>query len=135
MFGSFQGSALRIEVEAPATLLRQSLTHPDKLQQWLWPQRLSTGLPEQLTPGLSFTSWLGPIAVDHQVAIADPNCLRLILSRGIDGFHEWSWGEGWVQSQLEGVSLLPLHLAQTLNLLRLRQFLKLQGYLETQTRS
>jgi len=44
-----------------------------------------------------------------------------LLSQGIDGFHEWYWGEGWVQSRLEGVSILP-NLGQTLNLLRLRQF-------------
>lgn len=32
-------------------------------------------------------------------------------------------GEGWVQSRLEGISILPLNLGQTLNLIRLRDFL------------
>lgn len=132
MFGSFQGSTLRIEVDASATLLRQSLTSPAKLQQWLWPQRLSGGLPEFLTPALTFTSWLGPIAIEHQVERLDTSSLCLLLSGGIDGFHAWSWGDGWVQSQLEGVTLLPLNLCQTLNLLRLRQFLSLQERLTPQ---
>ncbi|MEG5215625.1 hypothetical protein QUB48_07680 [Microcoleus sp. ARI1-A5] len=38
-------------------------------------------------------------------------------------FHQWYWGDGWVQSRLEGVSLLPLNLGQTASLLRLREFL------------
>ncbi|MGB5971491.1 MAG: hypothetical protein WBG70_24515, partial [Spirulinaceae cyanobacterium] len=58
-----------------------------------------------------------------QVEIASPNCLRLLLSKGIDGYHEWYWGEGWVQSRLEGISYLPLNLGQTLSLVKLRQFL------------
>lgn len=126
MFGSFQSSALRIEVDASAALLRESLTSPAKLQQWLWPQRLSEGLPELLTPGLTFTSWLGPIAIEHQVERLSANSLCLLLSGSIDGFHAWAWGDGWVQSQLEGVTLLPLNLSQTLNLWRLQQFLSLE---------
>jgi hypothetical protein len=55
--------------------------------------------------------------------IAEHNCLRLLLSLGIDGFHDWYWGDGWVQSRLEGVSLLALNLEQTASLLRLREFL------------
>jgi hypothetical protein len=55
--------------------------------------------------------------------MAEQNCLRLLLSLGIDGFHEWYWGDGWVQSLLEGVSLLALNLEQTASLLRLRGFL------------
>lgn len=126
MLGTFQQSELRIEVEASATLLRESLTRPAQMQQWLWPQRLAVGLPEELQRELLFTSWLGPVAVQHFVDVSEPNCLRLLLSQGIDGFHEWSWGENWVQSRLEGVSLLPLNLGQTLGLLRLRQFLNIQ---------
>ncbi|NER31264.1 MAG: hypothetical protein F6J89_27510, partial [Symploca sp. SIO1C4] len=64
-----------------------------------------------------------PVTIQHQTEVVDDNCLRLILSQGIDGFHEWYWGDGWVQSRLEGVSLLPLNLGQTINLLQLRQFL------------
>ncbi|MEG4629803.1 hypothetical protein QUB56_09295 [Microcoleus sp. AR_TQ3_B6] len=55
--------------------------------------------------------------------IAEHNCLRLLLSQGIDGFHEWYGGDGWLQSRLEGVSLLALSLGQTASLLRLREFL------------
>lgn len=131
MLGNFQQSALRIEVEASEAALRKSLTVPTQMQQWLWPQRLATGLPEQLYPGLVFMSWLGPIKIQHHVDRVESNGLRLLLSQGIDGFHEWSWGEGWVQSRLEGVSLLPLNLGQTLSLLRLRQFLSTQRVLDS----
>lgn len=124
MLGTFQQSHLRIEVEAPHAVIRDSLLQSERLRQWLQPQRLSQGLPEQLHEGLTFTTWLGPVAIQHQVQIAQPNCLRLLLSQGIDGYHEWYWGEGWLQSRLEGVSLLPLNLGQTLNLVRLRQFLE-----------
>ncbi len=122
MLGSFQKSQLRIELAASELVLRDSLTRPQKLQEWLWPQRLSAGLPEQLAVGLTYTSSFGPVTVQHRVDVMENHCLRLILSQGIDGFHEWYWGEGWVQSRLEGVSLLPLNLLQTLSLLRLRQF-------------
>lgn len=124
MLGIFQQSSLRIEVAASEAVLRQSLTDSGKLQEWLSPLRLERGLPEQLQPGLTFTSWAGPIAIQHYVEQVQPNSLRLLLSKGIDGFHEWYWGDGWVQSRLEGISLLPLNLAQTASLLQLRQFLK-----------
>jgi hypothetical protein len=126
MLGNFHQSQLRIEVEASETAIRDSLLRPVQLQQWLWPQRLTAGMPEQLHQGLTFTSWTGPVAIHHQVEVATPTCLRLLLSQGIDGFHEWYWGEGWVQSRLEGISILPLNLGQTFNLLRLRQFLAAQ---------
>lgn len=142
MLGNFQSSNLRIEMSASQTAIRDSLMRPESLRQWLWPQRLSDGLPLVLESGLSFTSWIGPVAIAHHVEavflerhetigtnasqgtqIAESNCLRTLLSQGIDGFHEWMWGEGWVQSRLEGITLLPLNLAHTLSLLRLRQFL------------
>jgi len=123
MLGTFQQSHLRIEVEAPHPVIRDSLLHSEHLRRWLWPQQISAGLPEQLHQGLTFTTWAGPVAIQHQVQVAQSNCLRLLLSQGIDGYHEWYWGEGWVQSRLEGVSMLPLNLAQTLSLLRLRQFI------------
>lgn len=123
MLGSFQQSNLRIEVPAIEQTLRESLLHPTHLQQWLSPIRLSAGLPEQLQVGLTYTSWVGPVPIQHVVDQVGTNCLRLLLSQGIDGFHEWQWGDGWVQSRLEGVSLLPINLGQTLSLLRLRQFL------------
>lgn len=126
MLGKFQQSHLRIELEAPAHLIGASLLQTRQLGQWLFPQRLESGLPEKLTSGSSFTSWIGFVAIRHEVEVADSNCLRFLLSQGIDGYHEWSWGEGWVQSRLEGISLLPLNLGQTLSLLRLRQFLAWQ---------
>ncbi len=123
MLGTFQQSHLRIEIAAPQIAIRDSLLQPEQLRRWLWPQQFSAGLPENLHPGLTFTTWTGPVAIQHQVEVQDSNCLRMLLSQGIDGYHEWSWGEGWVQSRLEGVSLLPLNLGHTLNLLRLREFL------------
>lgn len=123
MLGTFQQSQLRIEVEASATAIRESLLHPEQLRKWLWFQRLSPGMPEQLHQGFAFTSWAGPIAIRHQIEIATPVCVRFLLSQGVDGYHEWYWGEGWVQSSLAGISLLPLNMAQTMSLLSLRQFL------------
>jgi hypothetical protein len=123
MLGTFQQSKLRIEVEASEATIKESLSSSSQLQEWLRFQRFDTGLPPQIHPGLVFTTWVGPVAIQHQVDVAESNCLRLLLSGGIDGFHEWYWGEGWVQSRLEGVSLLPLSLGQTLSLLRLREYL------------
>ncbi len=123
MLGTFQHSSLRIEVNAKEADIRDSLMRPSQLQQWLWLQQFSPGLPEQFQTGLIFTSSLGPVTIEHYVDVAQPNCLRLLLSRGIDGFHEWYWGEGWIQSRLEGISLLPLNLGQTINLMRLKDFL------------
>jgi len=122
MLGEFQQSALRIEIHASMNDLRSSLTQISQLKKWLWPQQLEPGMPTQLILGLQFQTWLGPIPVNHQVDVLTENQLRLILSQGIDGFHEWHWGEGWVQSRMEGISLLPLNLGQTLTLYRLRQF-------------
>lgn len=126
MLGTFQHSNIRIEIDAPATAIRDSLLCPDRLQKWLWPQQLSSGIPETLHPGVTFSTAIGPVKVQHHVEVAEDNCLRLILSEGIDGFHQWHWGDGWVQSNLEGISLLPLNLGQTFTLVRLRDFLKTQ---------
>ncbi len=127
MLGSFQQTALRIEVAAPAQRLREALTQTAKLKQWLAPVQLSPDLPPELAVDLVYTSSFGPIVIQHRVDYLNGNCLRLILSQGIDGFHEWMWGDDWVQSRLEGVSLLPINLAQTASLLRLRQFLKIKN--------
>jgi len=64
--------------------------------------------------------------VQHQVADLTPNSIRLVLWEGVDGFHEWCWGDGWVQSRLEGISVLPINLGQSLNLFRLQRFLAQQ---------
>jgi len=123
MLGNFQQSHLRIEVEASSNVIGESLLHPTQMRRWLWQVRFPDGLPEQLHHGLIFTSWMGLVPIQHQVDLAESNCLRLLLSQGIDGYHEWYWGEGWVQSRLEGISLLPLNLSQTVSLLQLREFL------------
>ena len=122
MLGNFQQSNLRIEIEAPEETIKDSLLQGDCLKQWMWPQNF-TSLPDKLTKGATFTSSLGFIEIEHQVKQLDDNCLRFILSKGIDGYHEWCWGDGWLQSRLEGVSLLPLNLGQTYSLFRLRQYL------------
>lgn len=124
MFGTFQQSQLRIEVDADAIAIRTALTHPDKLQQWLWPQQLTGNFQQTLQQGEAFTSQLGPLQlINHTVDLITPTAVRFLLSGSIDGHHEWCWGEGWVQSRLEGVSLLPINLAQTAGLLRLQLFL------------
>jgi hypothetical protein len=82
-----------------------------------------------LEAGATFKSWVGPISISHYVESARSDYLRVILSGGVDGFHEWYWGDGWVQSKLEGVSLLPLKLGQTLGLLRLRGTLAAESQL------
>ncbi|BAY07205.1 hypothetical protein [Calothrix sp. NIES-2098] len=123
MLGNFQQSQLRIEIEASASTIRDSLLRPVELQKWLLGQSFAPGMPEELYSGFEFTTWTGPVAIHHQVNVAQPNCIRFLLSGGIDGFHEWYWGEGWVQSRVEGVSMLPINLGQTLSLLSLRQFL------------
>lgn len=122
MLGSFQQSNLRIEVNASEELIGNALLETDRLKQWLWPQNL-TSLSGKLQSGDTFISSMGLIEIEHRVELVSDRCLRLLLCKGIDGFHEWHWGDGWLQSQLEGISLLPLNLGQTLSLFRLRQYL------------
>ncbi|MEM1393127.1 MAG: hypothetical protein AAF757_06740 [Cyanobacteria bacterium P01_D01_bin.116] len=124
MLGSFQASQLRIEIDASQKTISESLLHPMQLGKWLPSGKLPSGMPEELYPGFEFTTQIGPLSIHHQVDVASPNSLRLLLSQGIDGFHEWYWGEGWVQSRLEGISMLPLSLGQTASLFSLRQYLK-----------
>ncbi|MEM7795541.1 MAG: hypothetical protein AAF579_13960 [Cyanobacteria bacterium P01_C01_bin.118] len=124
MFGIYQQSTLRIEIDATVVQLQQSLTQPEQMKQWLWPQQFSENFKAPLQVGQSFSSFVGPIRIDHTVEACSDNAVRLLLHRGVDGFHEWYWGDGWVQSRLEGVSTLPLNIAQTTSLLRLQLFLK-----------
>lgn len=124
MLGNFQRSELRIEVPAAAKSIRERLVSPSALTKWLFPQQLSFPNNDALTTGTKFKSSLGPVIVEQVVDRVDDCCLRLRLSQGIDGYQEWSWGDGWVQSRLEGVSLLPLNLYQTASILRLQQALK-----------
>jgi hypothetical protein len=122
MLGNFQQSNLRIEVNASEQIIKDSLLQSDRLKQWMWPQNFAS-LSGKLSPGDTFVSSLGLVEIDHKVDIVEHHSLRLLLSKGIDGFHEWHWGDGWLQSRLEGVSILPLNLGQTLSLFRLRQYL------------
>ncbi|MEM8676192.1 MAG: hypothetical protein AAGF83_20350 [Cyanobacteria bacterium P01_G01_bin.67] len=122
MLGSFQQSNLRIEVNASEQIIRSSLLESDRLKQWMWPQNF-TSLSGKLRSGDNFISHLGLVEIDHRVESVNDRSLRLLLSKGIDGFHEWHWGDGWLQSRLEGISLLPLNFGQTLSLFRLRQYL------------
>ncbi|HIK44921.1 MAG TPA: hypothetical protein IGR64_08540, partial [Leptolyngbyaceae cyanobacterium M65_K2018_010] len=102
MLGTFQQSHLRIEVDASTGQIQPCLLQPGKFRQWLWPQRFEEGLPDQLHPGLVFRSYLGAIEIRHEVQAVTDHHLRLLLAGGIDGFHEWYWGDRWVQSRLEG---------------------------------
>ncbi|MBE9063024.1 hypothetical protein [cf. Phormidesmis sp. LEGE 11477] len=135
MFGTYQQSNIRIEIAASAEQIAQSLTRLENLRRWMQPQQIygvtAGTLKAPLTVGQSFKSAVGLSAslklefgrIEHQVELLAPNGIRFLLSGGIDGFHEWQWGDGWVQSRLEGVSLLPLSLGQTLSLTRLQQYL------------
>lgn len=127
MLGTFQQAQLRIEVEASAMQLSRSLLNSEAFTTWLAPQQFSQPLPPRLTTGTVYSSGLGPLQIRHEVETAQDNQLRLLLSGGVDGVHEWQWGDGWVQSRLEGVSLLPLQLGHSLSLLRLRQYLAARG--------
>ncbi len=122
MLGNFQESTLRIEVNASEEKIRDSLLESERLKRWMWPQNF-TSLSGRLNPGDTFISSLGLVEIEHRVEKVEDNSLRLVLSKGIDGYHEWHWGDGWLQSRLEGISILPLNLGQTLSLFRLRQYL------------
>ena len=123
MLGKFQKSELRIEVKADSSTIGQSLMEKKQLQKWFLPLQFTKSNSSILKEGDTFTCNFGLFEVKNQVQIINSNCFRLILSGGIDGYQEWCWGDGWVQSRLEGVSLLPLNLSQTFNLLRLRNWL------------
>ena len=126
MFGIYQQSTLRIEIDATVAQLRRSLVQPEHLRQWLWPQQFSESFKAPLRVGQTFSSYVGPIRIDHTIEACSESTIRFLLHRGVDGFHEWHWGDGWVQSRLEGVSTLPLNIAQTTSLLRLQLFLAIQ---------
>jgi hypothetical protein len=120
MLGKFQKSELRIEVKATESQIHNSLLKLEQLKQWFMPVQIKENLGPELKSGDTFSCYLGLVEIKNKVEIINSNCFRLILSGGIDGYQEWCWGNGWIQSRLEGVSLLPLNLSQTLNLLRLR---------------
>ncbi len=124
MLGNFQRSELRIEVPATSSTIRDRLLSPSAMTKWLFPQQMKFASQDLLTVETKFETSFGPVVVKAQVDRINAQGLRLLLSQGVDGYHEWFWGEGWVQSRLEGVSLIPLNLYQTATLLRLRQSLR-----------
>ncbi|WP_373479986.1 hypothetical protein [Geminocystis sp.] len=124
MLGKFQKSELRIEVKATETTFRDYLLDINKLKCWFFPLKFPKKSPQKLSLNDSFSFYLGLIEVKNKVDFIDSNCIRFILSGGIDGYQEWTWGDGWIQSRLEGISVLPLNLGQTFNLLRLKSSIK-----------
>jgi hypothetical protein len=123
MLGKFQKSELRIEVKATESQIHDSLLKVEQLKQWFMPWQVKNNLGQELNSGDIFSSYIGTIEIKNKVEIINRNCFRLILSGGIDGYQEWCWGNGWVQSRLEGISVLPLNLAQSFNLWRLKSWL------------
>lgn len=127
MLGNFQKSQLRIEVKATENIIRESLLDTQKLRQWFWLNKLESGLPSKLESGVTFSSWFLGVEIRNKIDLVNDHCLRILFSKGIDGYQEWYWGDGWVQSSLYGISLLPLNLAQTLILASLRNFVQRQS--------
>jgi hypothetical protein len=120
MLGNFQQCQIRIEVAATGAAIRQQLLSPINLRQWLSATKLSLESDNLLQVDCEFSLEIWPMRVDHHVNWVSNDSLRLRLSAAIDGYQEWYWGDGWVQSRLEGISFLPLSLLQTANLSRLR---------------
>ena len=125
MFGQFQHSNIRLEIKASGQIIREVLTQPAQLQNQLWFWR-SPRIPSPLTIGTTFTVNFGLVPITYTVETLNEQGLRFLLSQGIDGFHAWSWDDGWLQSHIEGISLLPLNLGQTATLLGLRSYIEAQ---------
>ncbi len=124
MFGNFQQSHLRIELSATAQEIGRQLGFADGLRRLLAPSQVSLTGQEQLRSGDRFTATFGWVTVEQQLTVVGDRGLRLLLHGGIDGYQEWSWGDGWVQSRTEGISVLPLTALQTLQLIQLQQVLR-----------
>jgi len=123
MLGFYQHSQDRLVVNASRQQIEHSLTDAEQIQTWIRPQALDPNFPMVLTPGVIYKSAWGVITIAHEVTELNDRCLKLVLSEGIDGFHYWHWDDGWLESRLEGVSLLPLTLLHHYVLFRLRSFL------------
>jgi hypothetical protein len=123
MLGNFQQSYLRIELAATASAIRQQLTSTARLRQLCAPGKLSPSSDASLKSGDRFTLTLGWLEIVQEVDWSDERGIRLLLHSAIDGYQEWSWGDGWVQSRLTGISALPLHSLQTWSLLKLQKAL------------
>jgi hypothetical protein len=131
MWGTFQQSTIRIEVEAKADRIRDCLLDPSLLKQWVWPQSFDPTFSLPLQLGRTFDSSLGPLIFHHQVTELDETFLRLVLWGAADGFSDWLWGHGWVQLRIEAVSLVPLGLGQTLLLKQLQSFVQQKSSRQT----
>ena len=123
MLGFYQHTQDRLVVNASRQQIQDSLTDAEQIQTWISPQALDPNFPVVLTPGVIYKSTWGVITITHEVTELNDRCLKLVLSEGIDGFHYWHWDDGWLESRLEGVSLLPLPLLHRYVLFRLRSFL------------
>jgi hypothetical protein len=123
MFGNFQQSHLRIELAGTSQEIGQKLSSVDGLGRLLAPGKMSYSGAQPLRVGDNFATTWGWLKVEQQVALASDRSLRLLLHGAIDGYQEWSWGDGWVQSCTVGVSALPLTALQTLQLIQLQQAL------------
>ena len=122
MLGSFQQSTLRLEIDASAATLERCLKETALLRQWLWPQQLQEGIPEQLELGVEFESRVGPICIGHRVEQCSGTQLQVSMWGGMDGMSEWVWGNGWAQLRVEAISLMPLSPGVLLSLGRLQAF-------------
>ncbi len=122
MLGTFQSHALRLRVPAQKDQIKAAITHMGEVRQWASPQRFPSGI-EQLEEGTVFSSFAGPIEISHRVVHLSDDTMEFVLWGAIDGTSLWRWDDGWFQQQAQGVTLVPLALAQTLFLHKLKNFL------------
>ncbi len=122
MLGTFQTHALRLRVPAQKGQIKEALTNMDKVRQWATPQRFPTE-QNTLEEGMVFSSFTGPMEIGHRIVHLSDDSMECTLWGAIDGTSLWRWDDGWFQQQAQGVTLLPLALAQTLFLQKLKNFL------------
>jgi hypothetical protein len=123
MLGTFQTHALRLRVPAQKDQIKAALTDLDKVRQWASPQRFPSEI-ERLEEGTVFSSFTGPIEINHRVVHLSEDMMEFVFWGAIDGTSLWRWDDGWFQQQVYGITLVPLALAQTLFLHKLKIFLE-----------
>ncbi|WP_287127726.1 hypothetical protein [Candidatus Cyanaurora vandensis] len=123
MLGFFQTTTLRQTVPATAPVIAEHLQSVPLIRQWAWPQQYPMDVL-RLCPGLTFTSYLGPLAIGHRVETATDSELRMVLWGAVDGFSVWQWGEGWLTQTTTGITVIPLQLGQRQLLNQLVRFLQ-----------
>lgn len=123
MLGTFQTSLCRINVPATPAVIAEHLQDVALIRQWAWPQQYPTEIL-RLTPGLTFTSYLGWLSIGHRVETITPNALTMVLWGAVDGLSQWTWGDQWLEQTTTGVTLLPLMPAQRQLLFQLETFLR-----------